>query len=846
MLTLTHRRGATAMSLSTIETTRRLKITAPALTPRRSALREPALGRPTFGRAAEIAAVCSLLLDPEIRLVTITGPGGVGKTRLATSVGAQVKTEFEDGVVFVPLAKICDPDMVLVGIARSLGLSDRDRRTLLDRVAEALRETDTLLILDNFEHVIGAAALVSELLTACPCLNLLVTSREILRISGEQELPLNPMPLPPPDAAVEDLAANEAVQLFVDRAIAATPGFQMTPENARAIAAICAKLDGLPLAIELGAARMRHLTPQTLLTRLSTRLPVLTHGAPNLPLRQQTMRDAIAWSYELLTTDEQLTFRRLSVFAGSFSLSAAEAVAGIAPNSAAAVLDGIVSLVEKSLLVANSDEDDDVPRWSALEMIREYGLEQLMLSGEAPAIRRAHAEWCLAFTEQASPAILGPERMTWLGRFDVELPNLRLALWWAGISNERAFAMRMVSLLTPFWESTGSFREGSERAKFALAMEGTTDELLRAAALRSAGQFAYRQGRYDEAVAYVDESLQISIALGNRRIAGEARTLLGNVAYDQGELELSVARYDEALRDFEAADYEPGAVDVLSKLGLVLSGIRRIDEAERALQCALVRGRTINSPHLVSNALGRLAFVEQHRGNLMAAMARIEEALPTQRELDPIAAAAQLWMSASIARDAGDLARSAAEFGESMAMRWRWGERRAFAESLESLGEVASLAGRWMDSARIAGGIAALRRDIGVPGYRWEEDRRAKAQARAKRELGETAYRAVYTDGETMPVSTLARFGDSVVVAIQASWGQEIRSEAPPCDPHGLTIREVDVLQHLAGGRSDREIASELFISPRTVARHLHSIYSKLDVNSRLAAIAFAHRECIG
>src|SRR6266516_3815154 len=359
---------------------------------------------PFIGREKEVDAVYHLLLREDVRLVTLTGPGGVGKTRMALHVAEQLRAHFADGVWFVSLAPISDPDLVIPTIAQTLGLWEAGERSLLEQLQVFLRERQVLLLLDNFEQVVRAAMHVANLLTICSHLKVLVTSREVLHVRAEREFPVPTLSLPDPKRLPDlvTLSQYEAVALFISRAQAARPEFQVTNANAPAVAEICARLDGLPLAIELAAARIKLLPPQALLARLDQRLALLTGGARDMPVRQQTLRNTIAWSYHLLEAQEQRLFRQLSVFAGGCTLEAIEAVCTALPDGAGQVFDGVASLLDKSLLQQIEQEGEE-PRLTILETVREYGLESLRESGEAHESQRAHALYYLAFAEEAEP-----------------------------------------------------------------------------------------------------------------------------------------------------------------------------------------------------------------------------------------------------------------------------------------------------------------------------------------------------------------------------------------------------------------------------------------------------------
>jgi len=406
---------------------------------------------PLLGREHELAQVCSLLRRSEVRLLTLVGTGGVGKTRLALAAASAVRDDFADGLVFVPLAPVSDPEQVLPTITKTMGLWEAGDRSLLEQLQAALQDRHLLLFLDNFEQVIAAALQLADLLASCPYLTILVTSRAALRLSGEYEFRVSPLALPDLAQLPESqaLAQVASVRLFLERTRAIQTNFALTSSNARAVAEICVNLEGLPLAIELAAARIKLLPPHALLKRLSHRLGVLTGGAQDMPVRQQTLRATFQWSYGLLSPKERRLFRWLSVFVGGCTLEAAEAVCD---DSEPVLLGEVASLLDKSLL-QQTELDGEEPRLIMLETIREYGVECLHTEGELAAAERAHANYYLRLAEEAEPKLRGAEQATWLGHLEREHENPRAALEWALTSEEQELALRLCSTLWLFWLS---------------------------------------------------------------------------------------------------------------------------------------------------------------------------------------------------------------------------------------------------------------------------------------------------------------------------------------------------------------------------------------------------------
>jgi predicted ATPase/class 3 adenylate cyclase len=456
---------------------------------------------PLIGRKREVAEVYERLLRPEVRLLTLTGVGGTGKTRLSLQAAAELTEQFEDGVFFVSLAAIRDPQLVVPAMAATLGVKEAGGQPLLESVEDSLGEKHILLMVDNFEQVIEAAPVVTELLSTASNLKVLATSRIPLRLYGEHEYAVPPLALPDPERlpSVERLTHYEAVRLFVERAQAAKADFSVTNESAPAVAQICYRLDGLPLAIELAAARIKVLSPQKMLGRLGNRLKLLTGGARDLPERQRTLRSTIEWSYGLLGEGEKVLFARLSVFAGGRTMEAIEAICDAEGDLPVDVLDGLSSLVDKSLLKQEEGAGGE-PRFVMLETIHEFAREKLQESEESEDIRRLHAEYFLALAEEAEPAVEGAQQPVWLERLEEEHDNMRRALSWSlGQGQDSELALRMSAALGEFWYLRGYFGEGRRWLEEALAKSGRTPTAARARALQRVSWLAFQQGDLDRA-----------------------------------------------------------------------------------------------------------------------------------------------------------------------------------------------------------------------------------------------------------------------------------------------------------------------------------------------------------
>jgi predicted ATPase len=646
------------------------------------------------------------LLSPaadSARLVTLIGSGGVGKTRLAVSIAAGLQPVFSDGVVFVDLAPLSDPRLIAATIARALGVAERGGLLMSARemVLEYLESRRVLLVLDNFEHLLEGRTVVLELLQRCPHVTALVTSRAPLRLQAERRVVVGPLATP---AAMDDLSlamiqASPAVQLFVERARAVAADFSLTPSNAGAVAGICRRLDGLPLAIELAAARVRLLAPSSLLGRLERRLAVLTGGGPDLPRRQQTLRATLEWSVELLQPSERAVFRRLAVFAGGWSVNAAEAVAAVAVLTDADALDALQALVDTSLIQRAAERADE-PRFVMLETVREYALEQLEAHGESAEPCRRHAAHYLALAELAEPELRGADQRRWFDRLDRELDNLRVALAWARSSHELELGLRLAIALAVFCEERGHVREGSDWLQMLLqavaADTPVTAHLarLRARALATTAWLAFMRGDYERAAPLAEESLARWQQLGEVGNSPLALHALAYVARRDGDLERQNALFEQSLALSRSEGDTHGAAEVLSWLGTQQRAQGDLDGATALLEESLRLYRTTGTLGGIAYVLLHLGGVARARQDAARAQALFEESLALYASLgDSSDVAYATCALAALAADGGDFPRARTLCDESLAAFRQLGDLRGLSEELRLLGWIAWLQG---------------------------------------------------------------------------------------------------------------------------------------------------------
>jgi predicted ATPase/DNA-binding CsgD family transcriptional regulator len=743
------------------------------------------------GREREVATVVELVRRPEARLVTLTGPGGVGKSRLALRVADEVEPGFADGVAFVALAPVADPALVVPTVAGALGVRELgSRRPLLDRLAAFLRRRDLLLLLDNLEHVVEAAPALAWLLGSCTRLCILATSRAALHVSGEHDFDVPPLACPDhePLAQAADLGDFEAVRLFVARARTAHAAFCLSDQNAAAVAAICRRLDGLPLAIELAAARVKALPPEAMLARLGSRLAMLTGGPRDQPARLRTMRDAVAWSYDLLPPEEQALFRRLTVFAGGFTLAAAEAVGDEGTIPGLSVVDRIVSLVEKSL-VRVVGEPLGEPRYGMLEVVREYGLEQLADSGEVDGARAAYAAYVLALAEANACGTGGPWRLDRLLRLEAELTNLRAALGWFRERGDGEGLLRLVAALGGFWYLAGPYAEARAWMDAALAAPGGWSPARREA-LVGASSIATRQGDAASATALAEAALAGARTAGDRTGIARAFQTLSYAANLAGDSARALALAEENLAAHRAIgdDWLPLA---LNRLGIECCLAGDLARAEAVLGEALAVARERDNFLVVLAAPFNLGLVALARGDWRLAAERCREVLA---------------------------------FGVPVG------------EVLGLVADLAAAGGRAEQAARLLGGADAVREIDGWVLQPFVRTLYERAEAVARRALGEERFATAWEAGRRLSPPQI------VAEALDAATALAADPDPKRATGVGLTPRETEVLRLLVAGRSDPEIAAALCIGRRTAAWHVSNILGKLGVRTRTEAVAHALR----
>ncbi|MCC6174017.1 MAG: tetratricopeptide repeat protein [Chloroflexi bacterium] len=859
----------------------------------------PAQPTSLVGREREVQALLGLLGRQDVRLVTLTGPGGIGKTRIGLAVAAEVRDHFPDGVTFVDLTPIEDPALLLASIADGFEIRHSGQRPLRDVLTEHLGEARLLLVLDGFDRLQPAATTVSDLLGRCPNLEILVTSRAPLHLRGEHEFPVPPLDVPAAGQPLDgrNLSRVPAVSLFVQRAVDVLPGFTLTDENAVTVAEICRRLDGLPLAIELAAARIKVLSPLALLRWLDRRLALLTGGARDLPERHRALRDTIAWSYDLLREDEQCLFRRLSVFVGGCTLEAIDAVdvgrdrdevravpaRQHAPASAPqpSLLDLVASLIDASLLRQVAGPGGE-PRYVMLDTIREFGVEQLELAAEAAAARRAHLYWCSVFAERAEDQVRGPEGPEWLDRLAVELENVRAALTWSMADPATAstrVGLCLVGAFFPFWYFRSHLEEGRHWIQRLLAAESllpadAADELPdgfaagadpilhadagsgwwsaihpRVKARIGLCNLSQQLGNLQEAAAAIEPAIVTARALRDRLGEARATVWLGIVARSSGEYGRAVALMEASLTTFRSLGHPYGVWWTLDQLGETLMRIGEHARAHRCLEECVAVAETIDSPWALADARHRLGMVIFRQGDLDRASTLLEESLAGYTLMRAHGLHTCLLDLGTLALARDEPGRAATLFSQSLTRGHDIGDRNTCARSLEGLAQAFVMMGKgeadaWsIGAARLLGAGTALREEIAFTVAPVERHAVEQAESAIRATLGDQAYDTHWRDGRALSLDRAVELAQGLAARVESastdpaasvirSPSSTARSESPP-PVSPLTERERDVASLIACGLRNRQIATSLTLSERTVHVHVSNILSKLGFKSR-------------
>jgi predicted ATPase/DNA-binding CsgD family transcriptional regulator/transcriptional regulator with XRE-family HTH domain len=796
-----------------------------------------------IGRAREIALAKSLLQTTPSRLLTLTGAGGCGKTRLALEVAGDLVDDYPDGVWVVELAGLFDPLLVPQAVAAVLQIRADPRPSASEQLLDALRSKALLLVLDNCEHLLAAcAALADTVVRTCPKIQILATSREALGIADETVY-LVPS-LTQPDASVgsalapEDLSRiglTEAVRLFVERAQAVWPSFALTAQNAGAVAQICRRLDGIPLALELAAARVKLLRVEEIAAYLDNCFRLLTVGSRGAAERHQTLQAAIDWSYDLLMEAERVLLRRLAVFAGGFTIEAAQAVCADVKLPPDALFDGLARLVDKSLVIVSHDYHPT--RYRLLEPIRQYARDKLLAAGEAEAIQRCHADFFVSLVEQPEPQLCGVEDAIWLVRLQQEHDNLRAAVQWAVQQNDAALVARLARALYWFWFLAGAVSEGRRSVAGILAVAGAAgDPAARARELNVAGYLAFLDADYGAARAPLEESATICRRIGDQHGLAHSLNVLGRVVLFQGDAAAAYTLLRESATLFREVGDHSGRAFAL--LGLTMVAIDQGDYAE-----AHSRAEEVLSIYQGAGNQWGVAIALNYLGDVARCQAdyRRAEGLYTRSQMlfhdagVEAETAPVLHNLGYVSLAQGDHARAQALFAESLARQRARGNRAGILEGLAGLGALRAAQGQPRRAAVLFGAIAALRAAFGTPMWPTERIEHERHRTKVRTALGAGVWQAALAEGQGMPLE------HAIAYALERA---ETDRPAQPQDARmagdGLTAREREVVVLIAQGKSNREIAAALVVTERTVETHIRNIRSKLDVTSRAQLAVWA------
>ena len=790
------------------------------------------------GRQQAIATVKRTLWTT--RLLTLIGPGGAGKTRLSLAVAGELLDAFQDGVWFIELAPLADAALIPRTIMSALDIPEQSGRTLADTLTDQLRPRELLLVLDNCEHLIaGCAELVVTLLHRCPALKVLATSREALNLTGEMMWTVPPLSMIDPQSAADAAAlqTSEAACLFLDRASAAQSDFAVSDHTAPAIAQICHRLDGMPLAIELAAARVRALTVDQIAARLDNRFSLLSFGDRTAPARHQTLRAMIDWSYGLLDRAEKTLFRRLTVFAGGWTLDAAEAVCADDDLAAAEVLTVLARLVDKSLVIA--DQARSVARYHLLETIRQYALEKLVEAAEVNRLRDRHLSYFIDWAEAARPQLDTNDQLKCLDRYEIDHDNLRAALDWSQTAPRLARdGLRLATACGRFWRLHSYFSEGRQRLTSALMSRGAQDHTAtRADALNYLAHLMYLQSDYPAMRPVAEEALSIWRQLGAAGRSGAAYTLylLGELATEEGAYSRAPDLFTEALHLYRELEDMHGVGEIHMQLGWAAMRVGDYPAAVDHLEKFLTLARQTGDPTLLSFAYSGLGEAAVRQGQLERAASLLEQGLPLHRGRgDKWGTATVLGTLGWVALRQRDFDRMRGWLGESLSLRLETGDRGGQAWCLEKLAEAAYLQDRAATAVEIFSAAAALRAPIGSVIDPADRPAYEHLIVELRSTLGDGSFAESWAKGAAAPM-------DDVITAALAEPDRAITPVAPaPDKPRGLTAREREVAALIAQGKANREIAEALVIELKTVEAHITRILNKLGFDNRVQIATWA------